>query len=411
MRGDWDTLQVLAVNPEAMDQPTARLVVMAHSLCDAGDPTGAVRLLTGANERHPGDFWIHFELAYAHSQTKPAAVDERIRYCTSALALRPASPVAHNNLGVALAAKGRWDEAAAECRKALEIRPDFAEAHNNLGNALAAKGRWDEAVAERRKALQIRPDFAVAHYNLGNALYDKDRWDEAVAEYRKALQIRPDFAEAHIGLANALVGKSQFSDAFAEYRQALRIRPDLALPQRNLGIVLTLAERDLLLPIILRGEAGPADAAQQAAFADFCQRYKRLYAAASRLYAGAFAAEPPLAENLSSGTRYNAARAAALTGCGQGEDAATTDAKERGRWRKQALDWLRADLVLQTRQMSSFFAATRKNAADALQHWKEDPDLSGVRDADALAKLPPEERGAWRRLWADVDAALKKATK
>ena len=46
-----------------------------------------------------------------------------------------------------------------------------------------------------------------------------------------------------------------------------------------------------------------------------------------------------------------------------------------------------------------------------LQHWQADTDLAGVRDADALAKLPEAERGAWRALWAEVDALLEAAGK
>jgi hypothetical protein len=34
------------------------------------------------------------------------------------------------------------------------------------------------------------------------------------------------------------------------------------------------------------------------------------------------------------------------------------------------------------------------------------PDLAGVRDADAHAKLPEAERKAWQALWADVDDKL-----
>ena len=44
-----------------------------------------------------------------------------------------------------------------------------------------------------------------------------------------------------------------------------------------------------------------------------------------------------------------------------------------------------------------------------LQHWKVDPDLAGVRDAAALAKLPEAERKEWRTLWAEVDRLLKRA--
>ena len=199
------------------------------------------------------------------------------------------------------------------------------------------------------------------------------------------------------------------NEAIAEYRKALRIQPDYAAAQHNLSVALDLAERDALLPAILRGEAAPADAAQQVRFADFCQEHKRLYATASRFYADAFTAEPGLAKDLSSGDRYNAACAAALAGCGQGEDAAKTEAKERGRWRKQALDWLRADLALWMKRIPEGKPDDRAAAAKILSQWQEDSDLAGVRDADALAKLSPDERDAWRQLWADVDALLKKA--
>ena len=52
--------------------------------------------------------------------------------------------------------------------------------------------------------------------------------------------------------------------------------------------------------------------------------------------------EPKLADNLAAVHRYNAACAAALAACGQGNDADNLDGKECARLRGQALDWLRA---------------------------------------------------------------------
>jgi hypothetical protein len=43
-----------------------------------------------------------------------------------------------------------------------------------------------------------------------------------------------------------------------------------------------------------------------------------------------------------------------------------------------------------------------------MQHWLVDPDLAGVRGAQAIAKLPPEEWQRWTKLWADVEALRKK---
>jgi serine/threonine-protein kinase len=66
--------------------------------------------------------------------------------------------------------------------------------------------------------------------------------------------------------------------------------------------------------------------------------FEGLQVAATRLYSDAFAAEPRLAEDVPAATRYHAARAAALAGCGQGKDADQLRDKERALLRRQALD-------------------------------------------------------------------------
>jgi hypothetical protein len=43
-----------------------------------------------------------------------------------------------------------------------------------------------------------------------------------------------------------------------------------------------------------------------------------------------------------------------------------------------------------------------------LQNWQKDPGLVFIRDPDAVAKLPADEREACKKLWADVAELLKK---
>jgi hypothetical protein len=135
-------------------------------------------------------------------------------------------------------------------------------------------------------------------------------------------------------------------------------------------------------------------------------RCKKRYAAAARFYADAFAADPKQADDLQQAYRYNAACFAALAAAGKGEDASQLDDKERARLRSQARDWLRADLAARTTQVNSLFPWVRDDAIKAVRHWREDSDLAGVRDADAIEKLPADERDAWKELWADVDRLL-----
>jgi hypothetical protein len=87
------------------------------------------------------------------------------------------------------------------------------------------------------------------------------------------------------------------------------------------------------LPAVLRGEARPADAAEQLSLAGLCALTKR-HAAAARFYADAFDARPGLADELRACHRYNAARSAALAASGQGADAPKGDGPERARLRQ-----------------------------------------------------------------------------
>ena len=58
----------------------------------------------------------------------------------------------------------------AQYQEALNIKPDYAEARVNLGIALTARGRIDEAMAQYQEALKVKPDYAEARVNLGIAL-------------------------------------------------------------------------------------------------------------------------------------------------------------------------------------------------------------------------------------------------
>jgi serine/threonine-protein kinase len=135
---------------------------------------------------------------------------------------------------------------------------------------------------------------------------------------------------------------------------------------------------------------------------------RELYRARAGLYAAAFAADPKLADGVHADNRYDAACAAALAGCGRGEDSPADEA-ERARLRSLALGWLTDHLVFTSRHLASGKSGASADVRQWLHHWQTDTDLAGVRDSAALAKLPTDERAAWERLWADVAALLKKA--
>ena len=127
------------------------------------------------------------------------------------------------------------------------------------------------------------------------------------------------------------------------------------------------------------------------------------------MWANEFTLQPAMADDMNVQNRYNAACAAALAGSGQGKDNPPLDEAAKSKWRKQALDWLKADLAAWSKISDSGPPQAMQSIAPTLQHWKADADLAGLRDAFALAKLTADEQNACRGLWAAVDALLAKA--
>jgi serine/threonine-protein kinase len=183
------------------------------------------------------------------------------------------------------------------------------------------------------------------------------------------------------------------------------------------------------LPVFMRGEHRPQDNDERFALLGVCQ-FEERYAAAARLYAGAFASEPGLAdlltadciqralrednrlnqaEVLNGSPRYLAARAAALAGCGQGRDAADVSDAERARWRRQAYEWLRAELAVHKQSLGIGGVQERRVTQRALAMWRAEPDLSALRAPASLPDLREGEREEWSALWQSVQLILDQA--
>jgi serine/threonine-protein kinase len=381
-----------------------------HFLADAYQDMSRVLMQTGRLQEALEGFRLELALREKLVAELPGVREYQNRLLTT----RSNLYANHHNLGNALRKKGQLDEAIAEYQEALHFNKDNHLAHNNLGNALADKGRLDEAIAEYQEAIRIKKDLSGAHYNLGNALRKKGELDKAIAEFREAIRIKKDYAEAHCNLGHALLDQGKFVDALAALKRGHELgsaNPRWPYPSAKwVQQCEHLARLDGQLPVILKGEGQPRDAAERRALAFICGTpARKLYGAAARFYAEAFAAEPKLADDLQQQHRYNAARAAALAGSGQGKDADQIDDKERARLRRQALDWLQADLAAWQKQLAKNPDKVRPVVLKMLLHWQQDRGFAGVRGQEALAQLPETERQQWQKLWQEVEELRKTA--
>ena len=165
--------------------------------------------------------WLMTLTTLSHQQSKMYA-DIFTLYQTT-LELNPGSWMAHNNLGLELAKRGKMDEAIKHYRSSIELNTKSISARNNLGRALTDKGQIPEAIAVLRDALAIKPDDPIILNSLGIALIHSNKFTEAREPLERALAIKPDYAECYInmGLVYRLTGHP--AQAIESFRSALRL--------------------------------------------------------------------------------------------------------------------------------------------------------------------------------------------
>ena len=179
--------------------------------------------LAAADARNPlYPYWLA-RLEY-DEEHYAAAVDGFRR----ALALDPEYLKAHDNMGLALDALGRYDEAIKSYEEALRLNRARG-AHSpwpalNLGLLLTRLDRLAEAEPLFRESAREDPRFAPAPYQLGVVLEKKGREAEAVTALGEAARLDPHYAEPHYVLARLYrrAGENEKADRALERFQELK---------------------------------------------------------------------------------------------------------------------------------------------------------------------------------------------
>ena len=203
-----------------------------------GDPRLALQqaLMRRRLEKYPADFTARYNLGAALQAE--GKLDDAMREIKAAIALDPGQATAHNTLGAALYARGDAAAAAAEFAEVLRLRPDDANARYNLGQIRLAQGRTEEAGGLFREVLRLQPDDANAHAQLGAVLQEMGDLEQAVLHLREALRLDPDQLNARSNLAQALLARGDSAAAAATFREILARTPADAEAHDGLGLAL-----------------------------------------------------------------------------------------------------------------------------------------------------------------------------
>lgn len=149
-------------------------------------------------------------------------------------------PRAYHQVGRALMALGRTEEAAVAFRDALARKPGDLDSTAGLGDALLALEHWNDAVGAYADFLKRKPADIPTRFNMGLALARLDRDAEARDAFAEVVRLEPSNVAAHVNLGFALANTGRLSDSVVVFRRALELEKDPAGRQEIQGALAQL---------------------------------------------------------------------------------------------------------------------------------------------------------------------------
>ncbi len=373
--------------------------VLGVVLSESGRAAEGLLSLRRAAELDPRSGAIRRDLGMALNRT--GDTEGALAAYREAIALDPMEFDAFNQLGIALKALGEHEAAASALRSAIALKPGSGQAHSNLAMALRSLLDWETAREHAEKAVTLLPDNANAQYNLSLVLEDAFDLDGAIAACRRAVEIEPDNVAFRNWLAQYLLNAGRPAEAVEVISAAERLIP--AEDPRRASLRSEATRRaaraaDRLAEVLAgREEVDDRLSLIRAATA------KRFFRGAARL-AEAYDVEAEFAK--AADGPYYVARCFAFAAAGDG-DASGASESERTAWRAQALRSLRVMLAKYRPLLMEETDPARGICRGILYRvCRWDPAFVSLRPP-RLPELPEGERHEWRRLWSEVEEALR----
>ncbi len=169
---------------------------------------------------------IQHWLIQARNWPQRGNLNEALALCRRILAIQPRHTEALNILGMLLLQQGQPALAEQTIRQAMQSALNDATAYANLGAALTAQRRYEEAIPAFNHALRLRADDVDTYIRLGGTFRELNRLPEAVAAWRQASALRPTYPDLHYRLGAALAELGQHEEAIAALEVTHRANPD-----------------------------------------------------------------------------------------------------------------------------------------------------------------------------------------
>jgi tetratricopeptide (TPR) repeat protein len=148
----------------------------------------------------------------------------------------PDSPRLMIGLGMALYARGNYDDAVKSLLRAADLAPSDPRGYPFLSKAYdSSPSQADEVIQRFRRFAELQPRNARAQYYYAMSMWKGKRTQDPDLDLhliesllKEALVLDPKLADAHLQLGNLLSDQKKYPESIPEYLKALELNPDLA---------------------------------------------------------------------------------------------------------------------------------------------------------------------------------------
>jgi tetratricopeptide (TPR) repeat protein len=175
---------------------------------------------------------------------RPSEFADASQILLRALALRPRSAAAWQEVGASYDRQNQHQHAIEAFRRAVELEPKLGDVLCRLGELYATYSRMDEASDCFERAADVDPDTTTARLYRSDARMLRGDIPGAERWAREAVALEPASNSAHGTLAGLLYAQGRFEEAATSFEAALQLDPKAARCWHGLADCRRFSETD-----------------------------------------------------------------------------------------------------------------------------------------------------------------------
>ena len=195
---------------------------------------------------------------------------------SSVLETEPDNADVYNNMAVAYAALGEFDQAEKFFLKSIELDPQLVQPYISLSDLYYKKGdiahaigtlergtyeitdnmllahmlarvyiedqRWDMAIDELEKVLAEQPDNYDAYYDMARVLFEMGDYEGAISNFENVIEYKENNELLYYYLAQAYEGNNEVDKAISNYLKAIAVNDKFHPAYKKVGIMFLTRE-------------------------------------------------------------------------------------------------------------------------------------------------------------------------